>query len=94
MVIKEYTIRIKNAENCNHYEDFNLEEVIKEFKTNGFNVTEEAIMHNFEAWRDDCKSGFKDEENGYFLFTPCGCNNLYFIACELTGVEWQKTYEA
>lgn len=92
--MKEYTIRIKNAENCNHYEDFNLEEVIKEFKTNGFNVTEEAIMHNFEAWRDDYKSGFKDEENGYFLFTPCGCNTLCFVACELTGVDWQKTYEA
>lgn len=94
MVMKEYTIRIKNAENCKHYVDFNIEEVIKEFAGHGFNVTEEAIMHNYEAWKGDFKSGFKDEENGYFLFTPYGCDTLYFIACELTGVEWQKTYEA
>lgn len=92
--MKKYTVRIKNAKNYNHYEEFNLEEVMKEFKTNGFNVTEEAIMHNLEAWKGDFKSGFKDVENGYFLFTPCGCNTLCFVACELTGVDWQETYEA
>lgn len=92
--MKKYTVRIKNAKNYNHHEEFNLEEVIKEFKANGFNVTEEAIMHNFEAWKGDFKSGFKDVENGYFLFTPCGCNTLCFVACELTEVDWQETYEA
>lgn len=92
--MKEYTIRIKNAENYKHYEDFNIEEVIKEFAGHGFNVTEEAIMHNYEAWKGDFKSGFKDEENGYFLFTPYGCDTLCFMACELTGVDWQETYEA
>ena len=92
--MKEYTIYIKEAESCNHYKDFDINEVMKEFADNGFNVTEEAIMHNFEAWQDDFKSGFKDEKNGYFLFTPCGCNALRFEACKLTGVDWQVTYEA
>ena len=47
--MKEYTIYIKGAESCNHYKDFDINEVMKEFADNGFNVTEEAIMHNFEA---------------------------------------------
>ena len=92
--MKEYTVFIENAENCDCYENFDIKEVIEEFEANGFNVTEEAIMHNFEAWKGDFKSGFKDVENGYFLFTPCGCNTLCFVACELTGVDWQETYEA
>lgn len=57
--MKEYTIRIKNAENCNHYEDFNIEEVIKVFAEHGFNVTEEAVMHNYEAWKGDFKVGLR-----------------------------------
>ena len=43
--------------------------IIEEFKANGFNVTREAIKHNYEAWSVDCKSGYRDEENNYFLFT-------------------------
>lgn len=92
--MKEYTVFIENAESCDCYEDFDVKEVIKEFETNGFNVTEEAIIHNFEAWKSDYKSGYKDESNGYFLFTPCGCNALRFNATELTGEDWQETYEA
>lgn len=92
--MKEYTVFIENAENCDCYEDFDVKEVIKEFKTNGFNVTEEAIIHNFEAWKSDYKSGYKDESNGYFLFTPCGCNELSFNATELINKDWQETYEA
>jgi hypothetical protein len=92
--MKEYTVFIENAENCDYYEDFDVKEVIKEFEANGFNVTEEAIIHNFEAWKSDYKSGYKDESNGYFLFTPCGCNALRFNATELTDEDWQKTYEA
>lgn len=92
--MKEYTIYIQNAENCDEYEEFNINDVIKEFKDNGFNVTEEAIEHNFNAWKNDYKSGYKDEENGYFLFSACGCNPLRFNATELTGEDWQETYEA
>lgn len=92
--MKEYTVFIKNAESCDCYENFDVKEALKEFEANGFNVTEEAIIHNFEAWKSDYKSGYKDETNGYFLFTPCGCNALRFNATELTGEDWQKTYEA
>ena len=86
--MKEYTVSVETAES------FDIEDVIDEFEVNGFNVTKEAIMHNFNAWKDDCKSGYKDEINGYFLFTPCGCNALRFDALELTGADWQKTYVA
>lgn len=92
--MKEYTVFIENAENCDCYEDFDVKEVIKEFKTNGFNVTEEAIIHNFEAWESDYKSGYKDKNNDYFLFSPCGCNALRFNATELINEDWQETYEA
>lgn len=71
-----------------------IKEIIKEFKKNGFCVTESAIRHNFECWQEDLKSGFRDSKNGYHLFTPCGCNRLSFTATELReGLEdWQKTY--
>lgn len=74
----------------------NLERVINEFKEHGFNVTEEAIQHNYNAWLYDLKSGYRDEENGYHLFTPCGCNPLSFRATNLDDEfckDWQTTYE-
>ena len=37
---------------------------------------------------------FIDEENGYFLFSACGCNPLYFYAEEINGKDYQKTYTA
>ena len=49
-------------------------------------------MHNYEAWKNDLKSGYRDDENGYFLFTPCGMNGLRFNATELVGEDWQETY--
>ena len=68
---------------------------IKKFKENGFNVTEEAIRHNFNAWVLDMKSGYRDNENGYHLFSPCGCNPLSFRATTLHEEceDWQQTYE-
>jgi hypothetical protein len=90
--MKEYTVYIKNAECCDNFEPFDVTEVIEEFKAHGFNVTEEAIMHNFDAWKNDLKSGYRDDENGYFLFTPCGMNALRFNATELVGEDWQGTY--
>ena len=62
----------------------------------GIIPSEDGIRHNLNAWLRDCKSGYRDEERGYFLFTPCGCNpfriNLTKIDAESAG--WQKTYIA
>lgn len=69
--------------------------IIEEFGNNGFKVTREALVHNFRAWYSDRKSGFRDEKNGYHLFTPCGCNSLRFSATTLCDdLNWQTTYEA
>ena len=68
--------------------------ICKKFRKQGFAVTEEAVRHNFWAWMSGAKSGFRDEANGYHLFTPCGLNPLSFRvtglhpACE----DWQTTY--
>ena len=71
-----------------------IDSIIKEFKNHGFNVTETALLHNFGAWRGDYKSGYRDECNGYHLFTPCGCNPLSFRASTLEECcsDWQTTY--
>lgn len=73
-----------------------IQYTIKKFKENGFNVTEEAIRHNFNAWVLDMKSGYRDNENGYHLFSPCGCNPLSFRATTLHEQceDWQQTYES
>lgn len=65
------------------------------FNAHGYNVTEEAILHQINAWRCDMKSGYRDEENGYHLFTPCGCNPLSIRLSTLNHLckDWQHTYE-
>ena len=72
-----------------------LNNIIKEFKENGFNVTKRAVIHNFSAWLGDLKSGYRDEKNGYFLFSPCGCNPFSLRATTLHPKceDWQQTYE-
>ena len=71
-----------------------LKRALEFFKSKGFNVTEKAIRHNYEAWKYDMKSGYRDEENGYHLFTPCGCNPLSFRLTTLhKPCDWQTTYE-
>lgn len=72
-----------------------FESIMDEFKENKFNVTMEALLHNYECWKGDLKSGFRDEKNGYHLFTPCGCNPLSFRATTLHILcdDWQITYE-
>lgn len=84
--MKKYCIY--NAENMT------FKEIIDEFRANGFNVTEEAIEHNVKAHYADLKSGYLDEDNGYFLLTPCCCIPLSFYAEELNGKDYQKTYKA
>lgn len=71
-----------------------MKDIISVFKKEGFNVTEEAVMHNLHAWISDLKSGYRDDKNGYHLFTPCGCNPLSFRVSSLEeGLEdWQTTY--
>ena len=72
-----------------------IQTIINKFKKNGFNVTKEAIMHNFSCWMGDLKSGYRDEKNNYHLFSPCGCNPLSFRATTLHPKceDWQTTYE-
>ena len=66
--------------------------IVQEFKEHGFNVTMDAVMHNFAAWNADYKSGYRGED--YHLFTPCGCNPLSFRATTLhpSCQDWQITY--
>jgi hypothetical protein len=65
------------------------------FVEKGYNVTIDAIKHNLLAWMDDYKSGYRDEENGYHLFTPCGCNPLSIRLSTLSPLceFWQITYD-
>ena len=74
--------------------DSKIKKIIAEFKENGFNITREAILHNYKAWRYDMKSGYRDDENNYHLFSPCGCNPLSFRATTLHEkcADWQHTY--
>ena len=74
--------------------DMKYDAIIDEFQRNGFNVTKEALWHNHCAWKGGFKSGYRDEANGYFLFSPCGENELYFSAMTLNDMcaDWQKTY--
>lgn len=67
-------------------------EIVQEFKDNGFNVTMDAIMHNYAAWTADFKSGYRGDD--FHLFTPCGCNPLSFRATTLeeSCADWQTTY--
>ena len=73
--------------------DGRVKKLCDEFKAHGFIVTPDAIKHNFAAWQCDYKSGYRDEANGYHLFSPCGCNDLRFSATTLDDrMDWQTTY--
>ena len=71
-----------------------MDSVLEKFHKNGFNVTREALYHNMNAWVCGYKSGYRDNANGYHLFTPCGGNPLSFRASSLheSCDDWQKTY--
>lgn len=77
-------------------EDKYIKKIIKFFKKKGYNVTEKAVRHNVECWLEDLKSGYRDEENGYHLFSPCGCNPLSVRLTTLHPLceDWQQTYYA
>lgn len=69
--------------------------IVNKFKKMGFNVTPQAILHNWDAWLGDMKSGYRDEQNGYHLFSPCGCNPFSLRASTLEDCckDWQTTYK-
>lgn len=94
--VDEYEIFPKGFESdSQHPENLPYDEIIAELTENGYNVTRQALEHNYNAWLADYKSGYRDEENGYFIFTPCGCNNLYFNVTKLDDhFDWQYTYIA
>lgn len=90
---EEYAIN--NIKGENNLSDKDLLRIQRKFQKNGFNVTFEALFHNYQAWFIGLKSGFRDEQNGYHLFTPCGGNPLSFRATTLCDncKDWQFTYE-
>ena len=84
----KYPCDIKNCEEA-------IEKAYQFFKKNGVVVTREAIEHNFYNWRMDYKTGYRDEANGYHLFSPCGCNPFSLRRTTLHPLceDWQTTYE-
>lgn len=64
------------------------------FKKHGYNITIYAINHQIDNWMQGLKSGYRDEENGYHLFTPCGCNPFSISCSTLNDLasDWQTTY--
>lgn len=79
---------------CPEQERLEIDRIESFFRDNGYNVPREAIEHNFDAWLDDTKSGYRDETNGYHLFSPCGCNPLSMRLSTLHNLcdDWQQTY--
>lgn len=66
-----------------------MAEILDAFRNAGFEVTEEALWHNYNAWHADMKSNFV-QENGLQIFTPCRCNPLSFWARKVE--KGDKTY--
>lgn len=77
------------------FTDTEITHIVDFFKKRGFNVTKDAVKHQISAWESDFKSGYLDKENGYHLFSPCGCNPLSIRLSTLHPLcsDWQKTYE-
>lgn len=88
--LNTYSINIDK----NSLTDEELFDIQQEFKANGFNVSMEALKHNYLAWQSDYKSGYRGR--GYHLFSPCGCNPLSFRVSTLHKKcrDWQITYWA
>lgn len=58
----------------------------------GLDLPEEAFAENFDAWKNDYKSGHIYGD--FHIFSPCGCNPLRFSVSLNVGLEWQKEYFA
>ena len=83
-----------NLNTTNRGYDLDIDQVMSYFKEKGYNVTRMAVMYCFNAWKGGFKSGYRDDGNGYHLFTPCGSNPLQFRLTTLCpqGEHWQVTY--
>lgn len=83
---REYSIYPKSR-------PLDFDAIISEFKENGFEVSKAALIHNYNAWLMDYKSGYRCRS--CHIFTPCGCNPLSFHATSLCSEckEWQTTYK-
>lgn len=70
-----------------------IKSIVKEFCLHGFRVSRKAILHNYYAWKNHRKSGYRG--SGYHLFTPCGHKPLSFCVSSLSRKcqSWQITYE-
>jgi hypothetical protein len=79
---------------CPEQERLEIDRIESFFRDNGYNVSREAIEHNFNSWLGDMKSGYRDDINGYHLFSPCGCNPLSMRLSTLHKLcdDWQQTY--
>lgn len=87
---EEYVVNLGSPDSLSKEQ---VRAVCDEFKKHGFNVTSQAVLHNFSCWLGDYKSGYRDEVNGYHLFSPCGCNDLSFTATTIDNrLDWQTTY--
>lgn len=97
-VCREYLARVRGTYSVSlgrnvPEDDAEMADLCAEFAEAGLPVTAEAIAHNASAWKADMKSGYRGD--GYFLFTPCGCNDLHLRAEPLVeGADWQNTYMA
>lgn len=89
-----YDYKIVDLKYKGYPKKVSIERIQKFFKKQGYNVTEEAIKHNFSAYSYGMKSGYRDEENGYHLFTPRNFNPLSFCLTTLSKfTNWQTTYK-
>ena len=79
---------------CPEQERLEIDRIVKFFNGNGYAVSRDAVEHNFNAWLHDMKSGYRDDQHGYHLFTPCGCNPLSMRLSTLHTLceDWQTTY--
>lgn len=73
-----------------------INRIVRFFKERGYNVTTKAVRYCVERWLADYKSGYRDDENGYHLFSPCGHNPLSIRLTTLHPLcaDWQETYYA
>lgn len=86
---KEHTVKMVVSDKLS---DTTIRAIISAFKLHGFNVTKEAILNNFEAYKCGLGCGYRDDTNGYHLFTP---HDKEFYLCATTlnklSSDWQTT---
>ena len=72
---------------------FDLETLRREMEERGIPYDEDAVANNWDAWRQDFKSGYVSEKTGMFYFTPCGHNAFRVTVEKHIGADYQTTYE-